>query len=452
MKKAFVLLLALAILGGAVFAEDLAYTLTGSASLVWGYDLNTENHGFTNTASASLTVPFVAKQNSTHGEEAVTGSLTITGFSANAKDGVLTASGGAVSAKILFPSALYLQIASAPTFAFNNAASFAPWVADEFDDDNGVAAAEIDSVGGFTLGMDGDLSFALKVGSTNAHSDADTETETTWTAVTSGVDVIADGETEFYFSAGEYVAYEEDFVIPANTTYYTSVEVDVAAEQANQYVLGADASYALGDLATIGVNFVYGPMGATAPTMAFGASVNATPIEGLALALGFDFVDEATSAMDLSFTADYTLADLLSFGAGVYFGKADVALDATRLDAKARLGLLAVENLTFEAGVDLWDLMADPANDPMLVLIGAKASYMAMLSETTSVKPYAEFGYELNDEVMALKVGVVAALIPMTTFTVDFTAGELATDDVTGGTNAFDGDKGVFTFTTKITY
>ena len=116
------------------------------------------------------------------------------------------------------------------------------------------------------------------------------------------------------------------------------------------------------------------------------------------------------------------------------------------------MGLLAVENLTFEAGVDLWDLLADPANNPMLVLIGGKASYKAMLSDATYIKPYAEGGYELNDEVAALSVGLEAVLFPMVTFTVDYTAGELATDDVTGGTNMGDDDKGVFTFVTTIAY
>jgi len=405
MKKAIVLLLALALIGGAVFAQDAAYTLTGEASLTWGYDLNSENHGFTNAATASLEFPLVAADSATAGEEAITGYIAIEDFElgVSGKDDkfALDGSTGSVTAKILFPSALYLQIASAPDFEINNAKSFAPWVADEFDDDNGLVAPDLSPNGGFSFGMDGDFSFAVKVASSNAHDASDDE-------------------------------------------------------QANEYMVGMDFGYKLGEIANISGSLLYGNLGADANDFGFGLKVTSTPIEALDLAVGFDLAmamaTATTTGFDAMFTADYALADLVSFGAGAYYGKADASADASRLDAKARMGLLAVENLTFEAGVDLWDLLADPANNPMLVLIGGKASYKAMLSDATYIKPYAEGGYELNDKVAALSVGLEAVLFPMVTFTVDYTAGKLATDDVTGGTNMGDDDKGVFTFVTTIAY
>ena len=125
MKKAFALLLALALVGGAVFAEDVAYTLSGSATLTWGYDLNTENHGFTNETEAQLTIDFVGEQSSTHGEEPITGSIMIEDFSIVLDtdkfvedldgDDVLPLMGAAgdITAKILFPNGLYMQIGRA---------------------------------------------------------------------------------------------------------------------------------------------------------------------------------------------------------------------------------------------------------------------------------------------------------------------------------------------------
>jgi hypothetical protein len=460
MKKAIVLLLALAVIGGAVFAEDAPYTLTGSASMTWGYDLNTENHGFTNAATASLEFPLVAEGSSTHGEEAITGSITIKDFSLAVSgtddDFTLGGSTGSITAKILFPGDLYLQIASAPAFAINNAQSFAPWVADAFDDDNGLVAPELSPNGGFTFGMDGDFSFAFKVASSNAHDASDTSTTTVWTHHPAFIGGYAATGDEYYYlpASNEYVAYDVDTVIYDD--YFTSTETESADPAANEYMLGMDVGYKLGDLANIAANVIYGNLGADASDFGFGVKVTSTPVEALDLALGFDLgmamATTTTTGYDAMFTADYAMAELVSFGAGAYYGVADTAVDAARLDVKARLGLLAVPNLTFEAGVDLWDLMADPANDPMLILVGGKTSYKAMLSDATYVKPYAEGGYELNDKVAALSVGLEAVLFPMVTFTVDYTAGALATDAVTGGTNMGDGDKGVFTFVTEIAY
>jgi hypothetical protein len=105
MKKALAILLALALVAGAAFAEEPAYDLSGSASLTWGYDLDTEAHGFTNASSASLSFPLGATSGS-KGEEAITGMISISEFTVDIVDGALDATNGSVTAKILFPSML----------------------------------------------------------------------------------------------------------------------------------------------------------------------------------------------------------------------------------------------------------------------------------------------------------------------------------------------------------
>jgi len=457
MKKAFVLLLALAVIGGAAFAEDAAYTLTGSASLTWGYDLDTAAHGFTNAYASTITLPLVATGSSSKGEEAITGQITLADFAISLADSAgtdtITITSGAVTAKILLPSNLYVAIYGAPAFSVNNATSFAPWVADAFDDSRGLVKSTLTAAGGVAVGMTGDLSFALKVGSTNTHTAAAAAAGTASSVVVvgTGLETAATGVT--YTTAAGVAATAP---LTAGAVYVkTTAGAAAGAAPANQYMIGLDAGYVLTDLATLSANMIYGNLGATATTMGLGLKVSATPVDGLGVALGTDVkVAGTVTGLDVMFTADYSLAELLSFGAGAYFAKADLAATASRLDSKVRVGLLAVENLTLNVGVDLWGMTDSPANNPMLVLVGGNASYKAMLSDATYVKPYAAGGYELNDEVLALDVGLEAMLFPMTTFKLDFTAGELATDDVTGGTNglAAGADKGVFTFVTTIAY
>jgi hypothetical protein len=79
MKKALAILLALALVAGAAFAQEPAYTLTGSASLTWGINLDTEAHGFTNAAAAKLVFPLGAKGDKKTGEP-ITGEITISEF------------------------------------------------------------------------------------------------------------------------------------------------------------------------------------------------------------------------------------------------------------------------------------------------------------------------------------------------------------------------------------
>ncbi len=454
MKKAFVLLLALAVIGGAAFAEDAAYTLTGSASLTWGYDLDTAAHGFTNAMTSTITLPLVAKGSSSKGEEAITGQIMLKNFAISLKDSAgtdtITITSGAVTAKILLPSNLYVAIYGMPTFAVNYATSFAPWVADAFDDTNGLVAPELTAAGGFSLGMTGDLSFSLNVGSTNKHTAvaAAPGTATSALYVATGTEVAATG-VSYTTLAGAAQA----LPLTAGTVYVkVTAGAAAGAAPANQYMAGVNVGYTVADLVTVGAKAIYGNIGADSTTIGLGVNVSATPMDGLAVVLATDVSVAAVTGLDVMFTADYSLAELLSFGAGAYYGKADIAAAASRLDAKVRLGLLAVENLTLDVGVDLWDLAANPAINPMLVLVGGNASYKYMLSDATYVKPYAAGGYELNDEVLALDVGLEAMLFPMTTFKLDFTAGKLATDNVTGGSNGFGTDKGIFTFVTTIAY
>lgn len=427
MKKAIVLLLAFALIGGFVFAQDevvprsdKAPTISGYGKVTWGANFNTGNAtGFKNEAEVTVTFPLISQDSTTHGGDPITGEVTISDLSlelvqdldtgdaeddyiedANKNTNVID-SVGDLTAKIKFPNNLYLTVYGAPGFGLNNAKSLAPWVNDSWDDNRGLVKPDLTfarTKGGILLGMTGDFNFDVKVA-----SDGD------WTS---------------------------------------------NADQ--DYALGADVGYTVKDLLSASAGISYGPTNA-AP--AFGASVKVTvnpKDSGLTAVVAFDALNSgnpAVTGMDLMATIDYVLAKVVSFGAGAYYGDANTAIAGDRLDVRARVALLAVENLVAEAGVDAWDLTANPAQDPMWLFIGGKVNYTSKLDDVNYVKPYAEFSYALNDANLALKAGVEAKLFPRTVLDACYSAGSQANNVVVDtGTNAFDDDMGKFLVSAKVSY
>ena len=124
------------------------------------------------------------------------------------------------------------------------------------------------------------------------------------------------------------------------------------------------------------------------------------------------------------------------------------------MQARVRAGLLAVPNLTFDVGVDLRDILdtTDTGAD-MISLIGLDAAYEAAIGDGQYVKPYAAFEFYKNPKEIAMNVGVEFMLFPLTTFDINFTAGEVDDYSLTAGSFFGDtSDKGVFTMSVTIEY
>jgi hypothetical protein len=80
MKKALVILLAIFMVGAA-FADDVvAPEVSGSASVTWGYDLQTGGSGFSNATDVAVTFPFVASGSKTKGGDDMYGEITVSNF------------------------------------------------------------------------------------------------------------------------------------------------------------------------------------------------------------------------------------------------------------------------------------------------------------------------------------------------------------------------------------
>jgi len=389
MKKALAILLALALVAGAVYAEDAAYTLSGSASLVWGIDLNTQNHGFTNSASATLTFPLTHDGDKKSGDP-ITGEISISDFVMSITNGAFDGDNynGSVTAKILLPSNMFIQIASAPSQKFNNAKPLSSFYADAGSTSStSVSPAIAPNAGGFAFGMTGDFNFALKVNSSNKHTDA----------------------------TGD-----------------------------NSYGVALDVGYKFGDMGDVKVNTLFGNFNSM--LIAAGLGLNLKPFEGFTAFVGADFQTvSGANDLDARVTLGYKMADVFSFDFATYLGMPGFTFND--IDLMVRLGLLAVENLTFKVGVDVWNLPAATNN----ILVASEIAYKVMMGEANYVKPYANVAYSMVNPGLYLKTGVEMALIPLTKFTLNYTGGKFNYDDV-ALSNTLGADKGVLTFTTKITY
>ncbi|MCA1949972.1 MAG: hypothetical protein LDL24_05350, partial [Treponema sp.] len=80
MKKALVILLAIFMVGAAFAADVVAPTFSGSASVTWGYDLQSGGTGFANATDVAVTFPMASKGSNTKGGDGMYGEITVSNF------------------------------------------------------------------------------------------------------------------------------------------------------------------------------------------------------------------------------------------------------------------------------------------------------------------------------------------------------------------------------------
>jgi carbon monoxide dehydrogenase subunit G len=440
MKKAIVLLLALAMVG-MVFAEGAAYSMTGYGQLKWGYDVNTNKHGFNNSTSFELTFPLVAGATAGASGENVYGKISVTGINlAIYQDGsegsVIDNYDGdgyydTLEAKIVAGDA-YVKIASAPTLRQNNASHFSPFADADADYlDRGVADT-ITTKGGFTVGYSlgelgsvsamiasiGDWVGAAATDDVYGWVDADDDPTTapTWGVETAGTAAVAAND--------KYAAAFGLTLTPVEMVTITGgFQYDMASEGA-----GATVKVALA------------PMTGVTAYVAADLDMPKSP---------------AKMQMDVRGNVAATFGKT-TVGADVYYK--DVGTTAKVLDAKLAVSDSGtVANLTGGLSVYAMQLIADPAKDPMWLGVAENVAYKVALTDATYVKPYQALVYDLSKTTnnMYFKVGAEAKLMANTLFTLQYVAGKYGNKTFPGGgfvTTGMDTDKGLLTFTTKISF
>jgi len=388
MKKAIVLLLALAAVTGA-FAQTPA--VSGSATLSWGIDLDTNYTGFSNTYTADVTIPFgvadaEATGEGTYGYIAITGvTFELTGdpttgtygFNGADADGYT----GSLEAKIVSGN-LYAMVYSHTAMDATN------YGADIVD---GEVSANIDAdLAGTEIGITGDYAFALIM---NSKGD--------WNANT-----------------------------------------------ASEYAFGAKAALKLiPDMLTLNLMAGYDMFEATkdmfvavkAPITLLGTSLKLTPaFDGLYTEATSTFTWDARLAATYTFNEDGTYADLI-----VYYG-ADEDLEVKVGFKEVRTGGF-VDGLLVSGWFTYADFLDDAANTTYWKA-EANFEYKTMLDDVNYVMPFAYFTMA-STPLTTLKAGVSAMLIPNTVFTLQYNSDDLQSDSAANTVS----DKGEITFAAKIT-
>jgi hypothetical protein len=152
MKKLALILVAL-LAFGTVFAEDgvVDFSVSGDANLSWGYNLNSNTHGFSNGFNASLEITFVSEASVEAGGEGFYGEIKLSDFKAEA----FTITAPTVSAK-LTDGTVYATVYGVPS----TSQSFASWTLIDGTTEVDTAKPATSGTFGTTLGvnMEGILS------------------------------------------------------------------------------------------------------------------------------------------------------------------------------------------------------------------------------------------------------------------------------------------------------
>jgi len=415
MKKLVVLLLAFAMVGS-VFAQAAAapvalpYTITGNASVKWGYDLDTHMSGFVNSAAWDLTIPLVATTSVGAKGENVYGMINIADLDLSIVNDETQVpnfdlTGVTVTAKIVAGDA-YVGIYSKPSFKFKNANQIAPYYDDTATTYTSTSAVEPN------IAVKGGIAAGYKFGTF--------------------------GSAEFRL---------------ASLGDWTTANAD------NNYAFGVNATLTPISILTVNI----GAMTRSDDLKYYGLTGKVTlkPVADLSLAVGSDVnMDGANSktTWDLNGALTYAMNEAKDKVSGeVYYAYKGLAAPAKeRLDAAVKFTDAGgfIPAMTVDAGVYANDLLT--SNDPLKLAFVEKITYKYALAGKNYVKPYEAIGKNLADttnDLWYVKLGAEAVLIPNTTFTLDYATGKFV-DDAIGNTfiSGKGFGKGVLSFTTKIAF
>jgi hypothetical protein len=241
MKKLSILLIGLLLVTGFAFADFGDVDVSGSASVTWGVDLDTNATGFLNAGSSSVTLTLIDEGDGvTTGDDGLYGEITLTDWSMDITDSTVSGTGGSVDAKIVV-SPLEIIIYAAPGMSWGNA--------DALD---GGADVEPALTGANTIG---------------------------------GVTLVLP-------------------VDPAEVDVYVVSDGDWTSNAANDYAAGADLTVEVAPI-TVGVGGFYGWFNAAATYGATASlDVALDALEGVDAGVGFDFVDGGAWDVDFVATVN----------------------------------------------------------------------------------------------------------------------------------------------------
>lgn len=342
MKKLFVLLLAFA-LAGAAFAQAPAPTVSGSATLSWGVDLDGKTSGFSNASASTIKFTILPKASAEKKGEGVYGYILLKDYTLGVSNGAFAWTAPTITAKVVL-NQFYFTVFGAPSLTIDKVAST-----------HGVAGTLAGYTAGTTVGYDGDVDFAVKVLSKGD-----------WTANTGNDYALG---ADFSGSLNDMIAYKASVATDLSTVYAgvslpitlavmkgltVTPAADLAIMPTFDYEAGVDAELQLSDANAddvytaltgsvyfctnkdleVAVAFDEPLSGGIVENAEFGASFSALDV--LTAGFGWDFATYAGYSYDLDKT-------------NTLYGRADFATDETKandLSMSASLTNTAIANTT----------------------------------------------------------------------------------------------------------
>lgn len=422
MKKATLLIITMLLLTLSVaYAQvDLKPTVTGSAEVVWGMDLDTEGTGFTSSTSSSIALTLVSGSETKGADADVYGTITLGGFG------------------ISFSDTATIDLTDATIF--------------KDKDGNTLSNIEVDIID--TTGATVDLA-KLPDGKDQLNTGLNVTKPTITAKIVLSPTmslIIASAPTLNYNWAA---AIDEDIAVSHEYTTNGGVTLNVAAAPATinvivlsaknatdnidqMYAFGADLSIKAGP-ATIGA---YANMGIkyAANPIDVGAKVE-LDLGMIKPSLALDALIDTATMWDVKVSIPVAIAPI-TLGIDVSAASNGVANADMDADAKVSLGVTA-SGATISLAATIVDIIA-----AMGAKIEASVSYAAApITVSTSVTYDLGVIDATTDQVFKLTVGVDAALIPNTVFTVKYVSDQLLTATPALGTAQ---DKGIITLGAKI--
>lgn len=405
MKRLTLLVVLLGVMGlAAGFALEVkpALTLTGSATLTWGVDLNDFSTGFTNAGSADLTITLLAKSSDTHeGKTGLYGSITISNLSLTFLDGAAKA--GDAAAAPVEPTVAAKLVAGPISVGINAAPGMSSDVAAQIETDTDADDANL-------------------------------------------YDNVIDEEADFgpaYSGNGTWVKYTADMF---SVTFDIKSEAAHVANNSQAYAIGLEGSVtAVKDLLKFGVGAFYGFNYAAGNPLNAYVSVTLTPAGMGTVALALDativptFVFEPAAVVTLNLNKEAT-----AYVKGSFLYRSDDSNLDTLLNVMIPSDTL-LGALNFDTTVEVFDLLTT-LEYGILVDLG----YKAKLSGDMYVRPNIAVKYAAPNVTPAqtglyltpaVEIGLSAA--PLMTLTAAWTSGNLL---------AATADLGALTFALKVTY
>ncbi|MEW6564378.1 hypothetical protein [Gracilinema caldarium] len=351
MKKALVILLAIFMVGAAFAADVVAPEFSGSASVTWGYDLQSGGTGFTNANDVKVTFPMASKGSNTKGGDGMYGEITVSNFGFKLEQTGETPvfadidgdNGFSVSAKIVLSPNFNVGIYSKPSTEIK----FAEKVGAAGTD---VTVGDASSTGGISLNLISDMAdlkglLVSKDGSTN-------------------------GTTNEYAFKGALTLRPVKDVLTIDAAY--AFNKNLASANAQQDA-GAKAVVKVAPLTlTLASDMNVAP----AFHYDFRADAEVAVADPLKLVAKY-YAGQDFAAMNATVEATGTVADVANLKYGVLFGLDDLTGTALAWKVAVRASVTPVEDVTLAGNFSYkntgaYDLVYDTDNSAISLTMGPK--------------------------------------------------------------------------------